>query len=259
VAERIGSKIKIAGWWGGAATRRDNGVIENVQAMKNAGYFDRPGYFKWDDQPVVSGYCDGADPSNNFNYWVTAKQQFPEIMFWINGWHPNYWNPIVEGYVDGAFVFNPSAPAKNAEESQVNYYDLCNQIGLKIHIFTATPGFDNTIWNEKLGWTLKKLDRRNGDTYRECWDAIKDLEPQPDVIMVLTWNDWWEIDGIEHISVSRSTTTDAFGDLYLRLTKQYGSIWKREAPSIPPIIPIIAIIVICVIIGGGVIVVSHPR
>jgi hypothetical protein len=57
--------------------------------------------------------------------------------------------------------------------------------------------------------------RRAGATYRTSWEAA--LASQPDWITISTFNEWYE-GGMIEPSVS-------FGDLYLRLTRQYARAW----------------------------------
>lgn len=44
------------------------------------------------------------------------------------------------------------------------------------------------------------------------------LASDPDWILIATWNEWWETTHIE--------PSQAFGDLYLGLTREYAVRWK---------------------------------
>jgi len=59
-------------------------------------------------------------------------------------------------------------------------------------------------------------DRLDGAYYRRTWEAA--LASDPDWILITTWNEWWETTHIE--------PSQAFGALYLELTREYAARWK---------------------------------
>jgi hypothetical protein len=218
-ATQLNSKVQFAAYFNGRDNfdQPVNRVLEGVNNMAAAGIFNHPKYFKWaDTQSVISGYLDRPEDGWHVEYWVEVKQQYPNLSIWANGWHPDYWSSL-DGVVDAMCVLGSSFDA----QEQVTHYSICETHPLSIHVFSVTPGFDNS----GIGGTLK-LNRNNGQTFKDCWDRISSLVPQPDVIWVSTWNDYGECHGIEPIIASRSTTTGAFGDLYLNLTREYGNLFK---------------------------------
>jgi hypothetical protein len=152
----------------------------------------------------------------HIEYWIEVKEKYPNLSIWAHGWHPNYWSSL-DGVVDAMCVFDSASTA----QGQVTYYNTCETHPLPIHMFSVTPGFDNS----GIGGTLK-LNRNNGQTFIDCWNKISTLATAPDIVWVGAWNEYGECSGIEPISASRSTTTGAFGDLYLNLTHEYGNLFK---------------------------------
>ena len=58
----------------------------------------------------------------------------------------------------------------------------------------------------------------DGEFYRSTFEAA--LQSDPDWIFITTWNEWWEHTYIE--------PSEEFGDLYLRITREYAERWKAQ-------------------------------
>jgi hypothetical protein len=90
-------------------------------------------------------------------------------------------------------------------------------------IAPAAPGFDARL----IGGT-SVVDRRSGRTLEAAWSGA--LETSPDVVGIISWNEFSENSHIEP-----STT---YGDTYLKLTKQLvGTLPNAGAPSSPSAAP----------------------
>jgi hypothetical protein len=86
----------------------------------------------------------------------------------------------------------------------------------KFLAFTVQPGYDH----RKHGGT-EYLDRKDGKTYEEWWQAA--LSANPDGILITTWNEWHEGGEIE--------PSVEYGFTYLNLTRQFVSTYKGSSLS----------------------------
>lgn len=99
---------------------------------------------------------------------------------------------------------------------QVRAYSLLYHDAMpKIWIATLQPGFDERTLPEREGFYWE---RSNGDSYRYTFEAA--MKSDPDWLFITTWNEWWE-----HTYIEPSVQ---YGDLYLRLTKEFAEMWKGE-------------------------------
>lgn len=87
----------------------------------------------------------------------------------------------------------------------------------KLWVATVMPGYDDTRTDRADRFAR---DRRNGDFYRETWNAA--LATRPDMVVITSFNEWVEGSMIEP-SVS-------YGNLYLDLTREFAAQFKSSAP-----------------------------
>lgn len=87
----------------------------------------------------------------------------------------------------------------------------------KLWVATVMPGYDDTRTDRADRFAR---DRRNGDYYREAWNAA--IATRPDLIVITSFNEWVEGSMIEP-SVS-------YGSLYLDLTREFAALFKSSAP-----------------------------
>ena len=82
---------------------------------------------------------------------------------------------------------------------------------------TAAPGFDNSSWATARGREELVISRKDGQSYRQTWNAAAASNPQ--WILITSFNEWPE--GTE-IEPSRELE-----DQYLQLTRELVDSWKR--------------------------------
>jgi hypothetical protein len=85
----------------------------------------------------------------------------------------------------------------------------------KIWVATVQPGYDDRLIPGRSGLFQ---DRDNGKFYRNTFEAA--LKSDPDWIFITTWNEWWEHTYIE--------PSELYGDLYLRITREFAEKWKGK-------------------------------
>ncbi|MBA7491647.1 hypothetical protein ES702_02195 [subsurface metagenome] len=232
-AEKQNSKVKIAPYLNGSKNfgADVNRVLEAIETMMNAGIFDHPKCFKWNGRPVVSGYLFKPIEFGgkcHIEYWIEVHQKYPQLFKIANGWHPNYWeklSDVVDCMSPWAVQYYPDDPVNG---NKALYENCVSQWNYPVKAYAAIPGCDDT----GIPKGSSKVNRENGETYRKAWSLIKTLSVQPKIVFTI-YNEYGECSGVESISASRSSTTGAFGDFYIKLTRQLGDAWKGVTPKLP--------------------------
>ncbi|MEO0091184.1 MAG: glycoside hydrolase family 99-like domain-containing protein [candidate division WOR-3 bacterium] len=119
----------------------------------------------------------------------------------------------LEGF-DGYHEFLP--PETNMQKLKRLYRLARDVANSKNRIFAipVMPGFDDRSVNEP-GTLIK---RKNGEYYKQTWESA--LSANPDWILISTFNEWFEGSEIE--------PSKEYGELYLKLTKQYIEKFKHN-------------------------------
>ncbi|MBA7490860.1 hypothetical protein ES702_01403 [subsurface metagenome] len=249
-AQELNAKVKIAIWFNGSNfTANTNLVLEGI---KNAGdaVFNHPWYAKLDGRYIVSGYLKQPGQGWHLEYWKECKDEYPQLSIWACGWHPNYWETL-DGVVD---VMIPWCTERNSIAEINAMYNAAQQWKKQPYNgYGVTPGFDASGLRNPTSPRI--VNRRDGQWYIEQWQNIKNLVPQPDIIMPPTLNDAGEGHTIQDNVESRSSTTNfqPFGVKYLNLTKTLGDAWKGITPT-----PLLATFSLAAI-GGGIGYASKPE
>jgi hypothetical protein len=103
---------------------------------------------------------------------------------------------------------------------RARYYPLLEDSAeSKIWVATVQPGYDERLLPNRKG---HYKDRNDGDYYRATFDAA--IKSDPDWIFITTWNEWWE-----HTYIEPSVL---YGDLYLRITREFAQRWKENRASL---------------------------
>lgn len=91
---------------------------------------------------------------------------------------------------------------------------------IQVYFGGVSPGFDDRgCWGWGKGPTW--VDRDDGRTYREKWDAL--LATNVPMVQVATWNDWMEGTTIEPAL--------EYGTKYLEITRDKAALFKGETPA----------------------------
>ncbi|MDD5093322.1 MAG: endo-1,3-alpha-glucanase family glycosylhydrolase [Dehalococcoidia bacterium] len=108
--------------------------------------------------------------------------------------------------------------AENGSRLVRSYEMLNDPHAQRIWAATVQPGCDDRL----LGKTPSHyVDRRNGDTYRQTFEAA--LQSNPNWIFITSWNEWPENSHIE--------PGEKYGDQYLQITKEYADKWKNGSKA----------------------------
>jgi hypothetical protein len=91
----------------------------------------------------------------------------------------------------------------------------------KLWVATVMPGYDDRKVRPKSGFARS---RDGGDYYRQSWEAA--ISSRPDWVVINSFNEWPEGSYIE--------PSQAYGDLYLNLTRDWSARYKQADFSVPP-------------------------
>jgi hypothetical protein len=148
-----------------------------------------------------------VDP-NHQSLWIAegVKEQLPYLS-------------VFDGFHLYSIGWAPDVAAElNKWPSRVRAYGAD-----KIWTATVMPGNDDTRTHRADAYVR---DRRNGDFYRETWQAA--FSTYPDWVIITSWNEW-----VEGTMIEPSVT---YGNLYLDITRDYAAQFKTGLPT-PTLVP----------------------
>jgi len=103
-------------------------------------------------------------------------------------------------------------------QSVRNYPLLEESPRQRIFAATVQPGFDACPYDPEVNFIVE---RQEGAYYQSTFDAA--VRSDPDWIIITTWNEFGENTHIE--------PSERYGDLYLRLTREFAQRWRRISPA----------------------------
>ncbi len=181
-----------------------------------------PAYLSSGGRPVIFFF----NPSRlGVSAWRQIREQVDphHDSLWISEGTDLEYQTVFDGHhlysVAWANQIPPSATL-SAWGARVRRYNAQHDTA-KLWVATVMPGYDDT--RARAGGFV--VGRRGGDYYRECWRAA--LTSAPDWVVINSWNEWPEGSYIE--------PSQAYGELFLELTREYATQFKRLAPlPVPP-------------------------
>ena len=211
------------------AIPRDETVLLSELEYIHGNYGGYPAYLKVDGKPVVFVYSATSVPLST---WENIFSQLE-----VQGYHGFYLadygggqNPKLQllEVFDGFYLYNVLGIIHSSNDVSdlvdaygttgrgVRYYPLLmDSPTLKIWMPTVEPGYNDSAIE---GRTSPTLDRKDGDFYRDTFNAA--LDSDPDWIGITTWNEWWEQSHIE--------PSQWYNDQYLRITQRFAKEWKEN-------------------------------
>ncbi len=188
----------------GAATEALRYLIQN--------YTGHPGYLRWNGKPVIffwrqnmlspgtwAAIRASVDPNHN-TLWI-AEGTDTSYLSQFDGLH---------GY-SVAWTGDPAS-------TLVRWGNNVRGAGDKIFVATAMPGYDDTHIAGR-GGTFRR-DRAGGAFYRETFRGAQ--ASGANWVIITSFNEWPEGTYIE--------PSEAYGDFYLKLTRDLIAAWKSGAP-----------------------------
>ncbi len=180
-------------------------------------YGNNPAYLRVDGKPVIFVYGRAVDK---------LRGKWQQVLTQVKAKH----DVIVVGdslvgkdldTFDAIHIYNPLVwitQKRDINRSAQAYVDAARTRG-RIATLTVIPGYDDSNLGRKNPIVVP---RDNGNLYRRMWSAA--LVTQPDWVIICSFNEWHE--GTE-IEPSRE-----YGDLYIKLTKEYSAAFKAGKRSL---------------------------
>ncbi len=119
-------------------------------------------------------------------------------------------------FFDITWAANPADALASYARKLADYNKRNGQT--RAFIATVMPGYDDLLVRNG-----HQRDRANGDYYRKSWQAA--LDRKADIVIVTSWNEWFEGSQIE--------PSQKYGSLYLDLTRDYAARFQAPAPPAP--------------------------
>jgi hypothetical protein len=153
----------------------------------------------------------------------------------------------VSSAVEGNMYYWSSVDPQSTPRYEDKLMDMANVVRAHCGIWVApvTPGFD-----ARLVGGRSVVDRRDGTTLRRSWQGA--LATVPDIIGVISWNEWSENTHIEPSVAFGTRYLDVLGDLTGAPPAPGGEL-DSSAPSAPGS-PVQAAVVITAVLGSLVLV-----
>jgi len=153
--------------------------------------------------------------------WATLFERLRseglDATYWGEGYNIGLFN-IFDG--THQFGLDPSANMNtiysNFGRIAQNYALLDDSVPHKMWAASVMPGFDNTPLVRWFGWPHVLIPRDNSAFYRSAFQAA--IESSADWIFITSWNEFQENSHIE--------PSEAYGDEYLRITREYADRWR---------------------------------
>jgi glucan endo-1,3-alpha-glucosidase len=179
-ANDLGSTFKLFiafDYLGGGKPWQQADVITALQT-----YANNPAYFRYSNRAYVSTF----EGTGNIGDWAAIKSAVSGGIFFVPDWTSLGPSGIVAqlGLIDGAFSWDmwPSGPSDITNSSDVAWKTALAgkhfMMGISPWFYTDLPGYSKSwVW-------------RGDDMWHTRWDQIADV--QPDMVQIVTWNDYGE-------------------------------------------------------------------
>jgi hypothetical protein len=179
-------------------------------------YGDHPAFAKVDGKPVIVVWASETVPLATWAEIMDEVRKSGLDAFILGMGYGLSKLDVFDGLHEyGVFTIPDLELAVSATGKAVHYYGLLeDEPSNKLWAATVQPGYDDRLIPGREGLVQERDD---GAFYRRTWEAA--LASEPDWIFIATWNEWYENTHIE--------PSEAFGELYLDLTREYAAEWTR--------------------------------
>jgi glucan endo-1,3-alpha-glucosidase len=145
-------------------------------------YANHAAYFRYNDRAYVSTF----EGTGNIGDWPGIKDAVPGGIFFVPDWTSLGPQAIQAqlGLIDGAFSWDmwPSGPSDMTADSDKAWKAA---LGSSHYMMGISPWFYTKLPAYQKEWTW-----RGDDMWHTRWDQI--AEVKPDIVQIVTWNDYGE-------------------------------------------------------------------
>jgi Glycosyl hydrolase family 99 len=203
-----------------------DGKMRSVDGLASAldvlrrDFISSPAYFRFQGKPVVFWF---NPPSlGNAGVWQRLRDKADpnREQFWFGGTDDFAYLDVYDAlyYFDISWEGKPGA-AMASYAGRLDRYNQGHPGTNKPFIGTVMPGY-----NDLKVRNGHARDRANGDYYRSTWQTVIDRNAA--AVVLTSWNEFFEGSHIE--------PSEQYGDLYLRLTKEWSDKYHNGQATTPP-------------------------
>jgi len=195
---------------------RDEGQIRQWLEYLIPKYGQHPAYYRLNGKPVIVIWASGTVPLATWQrIFSNLRAQGLDAVYIAMGYDPQTLSDFQGIHQYGVAGHFRLGALYQSTAKQVRGFSLLHpDAAPRIRIATLQPGYDDRNIPDRQGFYWE---RRDGDAYRYTFEAAR--KSNPDWLFITTWNEWWEHTYIE--------PSERYGDLYLRLTREFADAWKR--------------------------------
>jgi hypothetical protein len=176
-----------------------------------------PAYYRLQGKPLVVVWASGSVPLDAWQrIFAQLKASDSEAAYVAMGYKPIVLSEFTGVHEYGVFGHYGLGILFQHAARELRAFSLLHpDVVPRVWIATLQPGYDERNLPDRMGlyW-----ERRGGDAYRYTFEA--EQKSDPDWLFITSWNEWPEHTYIE--------PSEQYGDLYLRLTKEFADRWKKS-------------------------------
>jgi hypothetical protein len=181
-------------------------------------YGDRPAFYHFGGKPVLFVYSRAVNQ--------LSPDQWKTVIARVKAKHPAYivgdsTDPALYSVFDTLHEYNPVGAVVEGTAMGPRYRKLVQDARQRHRtaVVTVIPGYDDS----HIGRATPLIaPREKGRLYARLWNAA--LDATPDWTLITTFNEWHEGSEIE--------TSHEYGDLFMRLTRDYSAMVHSGKPVV---------------------------
>jgi hypothetical protein len=193
-------------------------IINTLNYLKR--YFGEQSWLHYEGKPVVVFY---GIRKHSVATWASIRNQVDpgRQAVWIGEGDIFSYLDVFDGIHPYSIAWSRDPAAQLA-----SYASRTRAYPGKIWMATVMPGYDDTRVGRSDGFAVN---RQDGAYYSRVWQGA--IATRPPIISITSFNEWPEGSQIE--------PGQRYGDLYLRLTRQWSDTYKSAAANQPTSQPIV--------------------
>ncbi len=215
--------------------KADSETINESFAILEKRYVSKENYLKLHSKPVIWYFVSESFIGHFYHHYAKLNESTIEYhriaasSSCYNKYLPAHYNE----FFDGWSVYSPlqvSSPPMWRNMWETSYEDFIedNQ-GDCINVFTLSPGYDDTALTlkQRSNSSVRKVLRKKSKTYFKMQNACLELDTQPDLIVITSFNEFHENTHIE--------PTEAIGNQYITSTRAFSEKLRAVGTKDPRI------------------------
>jgi hypothetical protein len=206
-------------------------LLEDTIKRIQRSYARSPNYLRLDGAPVLFWFWSGAFDRKiaDTDQLRSFSQGFANIAASLRLPDADEEAKLSGSLFDGFAPYSPLelADASARERVWTKGYEAAARAGMRWRVATVSPGYDDAALTDprRAGNPRRVVPRDAGATYRAGLAWVDQLDPQPDLVMISTFNELHENTHIE--------PTTHHGGLYLELTRDFVARLRNRGESPP--------------------------